>query len=82
MSLVERDSPGKVAGIDHVIDLVGQMPVVDGLEHGAENFPAEGVNVGRLRLRVPAKIEQIVGRNLPQVGIVIGDRERGLALAD
>ena len=78
--VVERDSPGKVAGIHHVINLVGQMPVVDGLDHGAENFPAERVNIGRLRLRVPAKVEQIVGRNLPQVGIVIGDRERVLAL--
>ncbi len=69
---LETDGIGEIARIHDVIDLIGQTPVVDGLQHRTEQPIAKLLNFDLLEAAVPIDVEQIVRRNLPQADEFVG----------
>ena len=74
---LQVDSPGEIAGVDDVVDLALRMAAMRGVERRQENLAAKRVDVGGFRLGVPRQIDDVRGRNLPKLGVVIRDRQRG-----
>lgn len=77
---IEADAPREIAGIDHVVDLVGGAAAAGGRHHRPENPLPEGVDIGGLRLRVPGDIDDVGGGDLAEADVVVGDGQGGGAL--
>ena len=75
--LVNANAPGKAAGVDHIVDLPAGNPAsFSRFKHGEEDLLAERGDVGIFFLGIPVEEEEIARRNVPQLGVVIGNTQR------